>query len=72
MMRSKCTFTGAVGTEHADFGAGVEREVDPFQELFVINDLAQVMHRENVFVRHGRALSQPKVHLLALFGGGFG
>ena len=45
---------GAVGADDADLGAGIEREIDPLEDLALgRDDLAQVPHREDVFAGHG-------------------
>jgi len=43
-----------VRAEHADLGARVEREVDPFQDLALGagHDLLQIAHREDELWRH--------------------
>ena len=44
---------GAVRAEHADLGAGEEREPDALQDLPLgRDDLAKILHREDVLVRH--------------------
>ena len=47
---------GAVGAEDTDFGAGIEREIDPLQDRTARgDDLPEVLHRKDVLVvRHGR------------------
>ena len=53
MMRSSVRLAGAVGAEHADLGARVERQADAAQDLPLgRDDLAQVLHRECVFASH--------------------
>jgi hypothetical protein len=43
----------AVGAEDADLRAGIEREVDPLEDLLAGgHDLPEVAHREDVFAGH--------------------
>ena len=49
-------FARAVGAEHADLGAGIEREIDPLEDLLAGgHDLAEVAHGEDVFAGHRAA-----------------
>src|ERR1700737_867869 len=53
-------FTGAVGAEDADLGAGIERQPDPAQDLpRWRDDLAQVLHYIDELWRHPTQFKAP-------------
>ena len=49
--------TGTVGAQDPDLGSGIERQPDPFQDLFFVVKLPQILHREDVLFAHGRCLA---------------
>ena len=63
----QCRFAGAVQTQHADLGAGKERQGDVFEDLTLRrNNLADAVHGEDV-LGHGGSLSMSRNGALIIF-----
>ena len=46
-------FTRTIRTQHPNFCTGIEREINPFQDLVLAVKLTEILHRENVLFAHG-------------------